>query len=486
MTPVLPDADESAGRGLRKILGLRDLIPMQILIVIGTAWTGTAARQADTQVSFWILGAVFLFLPVAAVVQYCVQIWPYEGGAYQWTKHAFGPFAGFLTAWNLGAWVLLLVASLGVQTASGISYAFGPRAAWIADSHLAISSLNVCLFAGMFLACVPGLRIGRWISHVGTAATVLVAGLLIVLLFVHPHAHSERPFVASQARFSLNLPILTLASLNLFSKIAFNGFTALEQVAVFAGETRNPARSILRSAWIAAPIIALMYILMTGSILTYTPADRVDLVNPIAQVIAAAFGAAGETAGIDWGVVLSRAAILGLTLAMIAQAAVYIAETSRLPMVAAWDHLIPAWFTHLHPRYRTPTRSLSVIALAGVLFSFLASSDAGASEAFQLLVTSAFVCYGVNYLLMFAVPLLVGTRFSLRPDLRPSVWLRVACICGASVTALSMIFNLVPIVDVARPWAFALKVGGAVIGINLMAAAIYWRGTRAGASRVNH
>jgi amino acid transporter len=478
MTTNSPHTDENASDRLRKVLGLRDLIPMQILIVIGPSWTGTAAHQAGTQVSFWILGTALLFLPVAAVVQYCVQIWPYEGGVYQWTKHAFGPFAGFLSAWNLGAWVLLIVATLGVQTASGVSYALGPRAAWIAEDHAVISGLNICLFAGILLVCIPGLRIGRWISHVGTAATLLVAGLLTVLVFVHPHAHPVHPFVAPQPPFSAKLPILTLVSLNLFSKIAFNGFTALEQVAVFAGETRNAARSILRSAWIAAPIIALMYILMTGSILTYTLADHVDLVNPIAQVIAAAFGGAGATGGIDWGVVLGRAAILALTFALIAQAAVYIAETSRLPMVAAWDHLIPAWFTRLHPRYRTPTHSLAVISLAAVVFSFLASSDAGAGEAFQLLVTSAFVCYGVNYLLMFSVPLLVGTRFSMRPDLQPTVFLRAACVCGASVTVLSMIFNLVPIVDVARPWAFALKVGGAVLGINLIAAAIYWRGSR--------
>jgi len=43
---------------------------------------------------------------------------------------------------------------------------------------------------------------------------------------------------------------------------------------------------------------------------------------------------------------------------------------------------------------------------------------------------------------------------------------------------LSMIFNLVPIVDVARPWAFALKVGCTALGINLIGAAIYWHGTR--------
>src|ERR1700722_3927662 len=127
---------------------------------------------------------------------------------------------------------------------------------------------------------------------------------------------------------------------------------------------------------------------MTGSILTYVPADQVDLVNPIAQVIAAAFGGAGASAGIDWGALLSRAAILGLTFAMIAQSAVYIAETSRLPMVAAWDHLIPAWFTRLHPRYGTPTRSMVVIVVVAFVFSFLASAGAGAAEAFQLLVTS--------------------------------------------------------------------------------------------------
>ena len=478
MTTDSPDTGENATRRLRKVLGLRDLVPMQILIVLGPSWTGIAAHQAGTQVSFWIIGAVLLFLPVAAVVQYCVQIWPYEGGVYQWTKHALGPFAGFLSAWNLGAWVLLVVATLGVQTASGVSYALGPRAAWIAEDPAVISGLNICLFAGIFLVCTPGLRFGRWISHVGTAATLLVAGLLVVLVFFHPHAHSIHPFVAPQPPFSAKLPILTLVSLNLFSKIAFNGFTALEQVAVFAGETRNAARSILRSAWIAAPMIALMYILMTGSILTYTLADHVDLVNPIAQVIAAAFGGAGATGGTDWGVALGRAAILALTFALIAQAAVYIAETSRLPMVAAWDHLIPAWFTRLHPRYRTPTRSLAVISLAAAVFSFLASSGAGAGEAFQLLATSAFVCYGVNYLLMFAVPLLVGTRFSMRPDLQPSGFLRAACVCGASVTMLSMIFNLVPIVDVARPWAFAFKVGGTVLGINLIATAIYWRGAR--------
>jgi amino acid transporter len=474
-----PTSDDTDSHRLRKVLGLRDLISMQILVVLGISWTGTAARQGGTQVSFWLMGAALLFVPVAVVVQYCVRIWPYEGGVYQWTKHAFGPFAGFLSAWNLGAWALLIVSNIGLLTASGLSYALGPHAAWMAESSAVISAFNMGLFLLIFLTSIAGLRIGRWLAHIGTAAMLFAAGLLIILLFVHPNSSFAHRHFSPQRPLSLQLPVLTLMSLNLFSKIAFNGFTALEQVAVFAGETRNAAHSILLSAWIAAPLIALIYILMTGSILTYTRADQVDLVNPIAQVIAVAFAGGGSTGNaVDLGLILGRGTILALTLSTIAQYTVYTAEMSRLPMVAAWDHLVPAWFTRLHPRYGTPTRSSAVIVLAALVFSFLASAGAGANEAFQLIATSSFICYGVNYLLMFAVPLLVGTRLSLRPDLRPPLLVRAACICGASVTILSMMFNLIPIVDVTRPWIFALKVVFTALGINLIGLVIYWRGTR--------
>jgi amino acid transporter len=235
----------------------------------------------------------------------------------------------------------------------------------------------------------------------------------------------------------------------------------------------------LRSAWIAAPGIALMYIVMTGAMLIYTPAKKIDLTAPVPQALASAFAGSQMLAdSIDWGQLLGRAAILAVAVATIAQYAVIVAETSRLPMVAAWDHLIPNWFTRLHPRFRTPTRSLTVIGLLAVSCSCLASAGTGAQEAFQLIVTSGNICYGVNYLLMFAVPLVAGTRFSLRPDLRPGAVLRLACLCGIAVALLAILFNLVPIVNVANPWHFALKVALAALAVNVIGSAIDWRGTR--------
>ena len=275
------DANKVASHSLRKELGLHDLIPMQILLVVGLTWAGLAARQGSGHVVYWLLAILMLFLPVAGVVSYCVQIWPLEGGVYQWTKHAIGPFAGFMSAWNFGFWALGAVAVLGIQTATSLSYALGPKAAWMADNHILINSLSVGLFAIILLVNIPGFGTGRWVAHFGTAVTVLVTLLLTVLIFYHPHTSAAHPHVSPQRPFSLALPTVTLLTINLFSKLTFNALTGLEQVAVFAGETRNAAKTIMRSAWIGAPIIAIIFILMSGSMLTYVPADQIDLTGPI-------------------------------------------------------------------------------------------------------------------------------------------------------------------------------------------------------------
>jgi len=464
----------ASSHALRRELGLWDLVPMQILLVVGITWAGIAAKQGGTHIWFWLAAILTLFVPLAAVTGWCAKVWPLEGGVYQWTKFALGPFAGFMSAWNFGLWGLLAVANIGILTATSISYGLGPRAAWIEESHTLIAGLTIALFIVILFVNLPGFGIGRWVSHFGTAVTVLVTVLLMGLLFYHPHASAAHPHVDPQAPFSFGKPVLTLMSLNLFTKIAFNGLSGLEQVAVFAGETRNAGRAIMRSAWIAAPIIAVIYILMTGSMLAYIPAAKVDLTGPIPQILAVAFGGGGETAGIDWGLVLGRTTILVLAVALVAQYAVIVAETSRLPMVAGWDGMIPAWFTRLDPRWRTPTRSIAVIVALAIGMGLLATYGTGAQEAFQVINSVANVGYGIYYLMMFAIPLLIGDRFGVRAGF----WLKVAAVSGIAVTAVAMGLLLLPSVDVSSKWIFAAKVGGASLAINLAGVAVYWNGTR--------
>lgn len=470
---VQAEATPASGHALRRELGLWDLVPMQILLVVGITWAGIAAKQGGTHVWFWLVALATMFVPLAAVTGWCSQVWPLEGGVYQWTKYAMGPFAGFMSAWNFGLWAVLAVSNIGILTATSLSYSLGPRATWIEDSHPLIAAMTVGLFVVAILVNLPGFGIGRWVSHFGTAVTVLVTVLLMALLFVHPHASAAHPHRSPQAPFSFAKPALTLMSVNLFTKIALNALSGLEQVAVFAGEVRNPARAIVRSAWIAAPIIAVIYMLMTGSMLAYIPADKIDLTGPIPQILAAAFSG-GAGGGMDWGLLLGRGTILVMAVALVAQYAVIVAETSRLPMVAGWDRMIPAWFTRLDPRWKTPTRSIAVIGGLAMLMGLLSIYGTGAQEAFQVLNSVGNVAYGIYYLMMFAIPLIVGDRFGVRPG----PWLKLGAASGFLVTLIGMAFLVLPIVDVASVWTFAAKIVITSLALNLMGASVYWNGAR--------
>jgi len=474
--------EQGSGHGLKKELGLRDLVPMQILLVVGVTWCGIAAKQGGTQLWFWVVGILFFFLPLARLVTYCVQVWPQEGGVYQWTKHAIGPWAGFLSAWNFAFWVLLVVSNLGILTATSLSYSLGDKYAWMATSNWFILLLSFVLFGIILLVNLPGFSIGKWVSHFGTTVMLLVTGLLMVLLFWHPHDSPAHPQVIQQSRFSLAIALhgnfsmmAMLFTINLFSKVAFNSLSGLEQVAVFAGETRNAAKTILRSAWVAAPVIAIMYILMTGSILTYIPSDKVDLTGPIPQILAAAFSGGGATTGTDWGLMLGRGAILALALACIAQYAVVVAEISRLPMVVGWDGLLPPIFTKLHPKWKTPVWSITtmvVLAFVACLVAlFLGNSN---QVAFQLIVTVANLCGGVYYVLFFAVPLVVGDRFGQKP----SIGVKLCAISCMSVALIAMGFMMQPIVPVKNVWVFAFEVFFISIVANVVGLLMYFNGSK--------
>jgi amino acid transporter len=463
----------AAEHGLKKELRLRDLVPMQILLMVGVSWAGIAAKQGSLHPMIWIAGILFFFLPQGVVVTYCVRLWPLEGGVYQWAKFALGPLAGFLSAWNYALYAVLTVSQLGILTVTSVSYALGPRFAWMAESQPLTFAFDAVLLVAVLVVNIVGFHLGKWISHVSAGLMVMLALTFFILLFWHPAATLTHPHVNPQAPFALGLPVWSLLTLNLYIKVAFNAYSGLEQVAVFAGETRNAARAIVLSAWIAAPASVVIYVLMTGSMLTYTPAGKIDLAGAIPQTLAAAFGGGA-------GIWIGRGMILALAIYTVASFALITAETSRLPMVAGWDDVLPAWFTKLHPRFGTPVRSVLVIVGIAAVAATLASVGAGRQEAFQLLITSGQLMFGLYYCAMFAVPLFAGDRFGKRPGF----WLKACAVSGLIITVVQCVLATFPIVEVNNSWVYGAKVAGTGVLVNLVGIALYWRGKRAAARKL--
>ena len=240
--------------------------------------------------------------------------------------------------------------------------------------------------------------------------------------------------------------------------MGFGALGGFEYMAILAGETRAPARSVTRSVFIAAPVIALMFVLGTSAVVAYVPNNDIDLIGPVAQVLRIGYGPFGIATP------LVTLAIL-MTLAMRAgQASVAFTAVTRLPMVAGWDHMLPAWFSRLHATYKTPVNSIMLVGAASFGIASLSLIGVGHAEAFQLLFNGSGIFYALTYVVMFAIPLF-GLR-TVAP--RPPVWLRLASLSGLLMTVLYIVLSVFPIIKVESVSTFALKITMLVVAMNLV------------------
>jgi amino acid transporter len=457
---------------LKKELGLRDLVLTQIVFVVGGSWVGTAAKLGPSHLAYWLLALLLFYVPQAAVVIYLNKKMPLEGGLYQWAKFGFNKFAGFMVAWNLWLLAICVMAAIGLVVTTNLSYSIGERAAWMPGNRWFVSAVSVGLIIAMIAVSVRGLSLGKWVHNAGGLIMLVTYGALIVLPFVS----LARGDLKEYHPLAIAAPTMGLFGINIFSKLAVGALAGFEYVAILAGESRVPARNIGRSVLIAAPVIALMFILGTSSVLVFaTDSNKIDLIGPVPQTLSIGFRSFGAA-----GLIVSIAILL-LAARAIAVMSIYFAGTSRLPMVAGWDDLLPAWFSRLHPRWKTPVNSIAFVGAITVIFALASLIGVGPQEAFQLADSAAGVFYGIAYLVMFAIPL-VGLR-----EIRAGVplWVRIAAVSGFLVTLLYIVFSTFPIVEVVNSYWFAAKIVGVTLVTNLIGVAVFVAGSKRAATKLH-
>ena len=452
------DAVLARSADLRKELSIPDLALAQILFIVGLQWVGVAARQGPAHVLFWLIAIAFFYLPSAVVAVWLNRTMPLEGGLYQWAKLGFNEFTGFLVAWNLWLFAILNMTNVGLQFTQYAGYIFGPRVASLMTETWVIALTTAIIIAALVWITIMGLQVGKWVHTVGGLLMLAVFGLIIVL----PWLNVANGTLAEYHPLRTAAPAISLLSLNLLGKMGFGAFGGFEYVAIHAGECRDPVRSITRATAIAAPIIVLMFVLGTSSVLALVPNDRIDLIAPIPQLLTIGFGPLGAAAAI---VPIMLSVMMAIRLA---QASVNFAGSTRLPMVAGWDDLLPAWFTRLSETSRTPVNSILFVGAATLGLSMLGLIGVGKQEAFQLLWNSAGIFYALTYLAMFAVPFGLA-----RSTVTVPWWVKLCSVSGLLMTLLYISLSVVPIVPVGSRTAFALKIVGLIVLTNLLGLGLF-------------
>lgn len=450
---------ESRSASLKKELTLRDLVLAQVVFVFGTVWVGFAATLGRSQMAFWLIAIATFYLPLAAVVIYLNRLAPLEGGLYQWAKVGFGDFLAFLVAWNFWIFGILVMSGISLIIKKNIAYAIGPRADWMHENKWMTTLVCVVLLSSVVAASRRGLTLGKWVQNFGGAMLIITVAILILLPFITAGSGS----LANYHPFSLSLPEINSHNINVCSKLAVGALSGFEYIAILAGECHAPAKNISRSVIISAPIIALMFILGTASVLAFIPPDKVDLIAPIPQVFSRSFGSYG------WVSTLISLTIFGVAARQIALMSIYFAGNTRLPMVAGWDNLLPGWFAKLHQKYRTPVNSILFVGATTLVFSLAPLIGVKEAEAFQFQDNAASIFYALIYLVLFAIPIIAMRRFG-----SPAPWwLKIAAGFGFIASLVGAFYTIFPIIEVESHFLFAAKILVVVIIANAIGAAIY-------------
>ncbi|MGH8289889.1 MAG: APC family permease [Steroidobacteraceae bacterium] len=404
---------EVGDHGLLRAVSRWQLVGLAINDVVGSGiyLLPAAAAALLGAASVWAvvlagLAAALLVLCFAEASSHFDQ----PGGAYLYTREAFGRFVGFEVGWMTWLSRVAALASFATGLVQALTL-FWPRAesgwgraAIICGLILPLAAINV-----------------RGVSAGARTAVVLVIAKMLPLLF----------FIAVGAWFvdGSHLAIFqaprggALGQAALLLLFAYGGF---ENTPVAAGEYHNPRRNVPFALLSMILLVTLLYGAVQWVALGTLPGLARSL-SPLADAAQRFAGPAGAWL-LTLGAILSIAGIASNTML----------TGPRYLYALASDGYGPRWLAWVHPLYRTP--AVAIVVQAVIAFALAMSGS------FVELASLSVIARVATYIgTAAAVPILrrrLSDRAAMRLPLGPTIpiaALLVAMVLLGSATAASLL-----------------------------------------------
>lgn len=398
------EADENNSQSLKRTLGPVNLILIGIGLTLGAGLfsiTGLAAASYSgpaVTLSFLIaaLGCGFAALCYA---EFAAMI-PVAGSAYTYAYATMGE----LFAWIIG-WDLVLEYAVGCATVA-ISWSqylthFLASFGLLLPARLTRSPFETATLADGTVVHgwinLPGALIVALMTLVvirGTKGSAIVNGIIVflkvgvVLIFIglgwkYIDPANYKPYIPQNTghfgQFGWSGVIRGAA-------LVFFVFIGFDAVAASAQETKKPSRDlpigILGSLLVCTVLFGLFGHVMTG-LANYK--EFAGSGTPVAVAI--------EKTPYQW---LSQAVVLAILIGYTSVILIDLMAQSRMFYSISRDGLLPGWFSHLHPKYKTPYKSNIVLCLFIALFAaFVPITVVGEMTSIGTLLAFLMVCAGI-------------------------------------------------------------------------------------------
>ena len=329
-------------------LGRWDLVAITINSIIGAGIFGLPSKVAALIGSYSLLAFILCALIIAFIVLCFAEVssrFHATGGMYLYARTAFGSVVGFEVGWL--AWIVRVVtfaANCNLMLAYIGFFLPGAAEGWM---RIAIILLVVSGFAFVNFLGIRQSAILINVFTIGKIVPLLVfAG--VGLFFIHPQNFNFESFPGYGS----------FAPAVLLTIYAFVGF---ENAVVPAGETKDPRKNVPFAIIFGMLIVATLYILIqTVSIGTLPEIAKSE--RPLADaalVFLGAYGAAFITIGAIISILgnLNSGFLVG----------------SRMPFAIAEQGELPRVIGRTHARFRTPHVSITITAIAILVFTIQSS-----------------------------------------------------------------------------------------------------------------
>ena len=404
-TSILEDvkleADGGHGSGLKKILGIKDLVAMGIAAVVGAgifSTIGAAAFYGGPGVSLlFIITAVTCGFSALCYAEFASRV-PIAGSAYTYAYVSFGE----LVAWIIG-WALILEYAIGniVVAISWSGYfnnlleGFGLHLApWLTadpttakaayhEAELAIAQgkplddkllfaqnawnsapvlfgkhifVNIPAFVIVVLISILtyiGIKESKKTTNFLVVFKIAVICFVILIGFFYVQPGNWSPFMPNGFQ-----GVLRGVSAVFYAYIGFDA------ISTTAEECRNPQRDLPRGMIYSLVICTVLYILISFVLTGMVPFTELKVTDPLAFVF--------DRIGQKWiSYIVSISAVVATTSVLL----VFQLGQPRIWMSMSRDGLLPKAFAKIHPRYQTPSFSTIVTGVLVAVPSLFMASD---------------------------------------------------------------------------------------------------------------
>jgi APA family basic amino acid/polyamine antiporter len=336
---------------------------------------GIVALYAGGAAPLAFLIAALIYLSIGLAYAELAPTYPYAGGVQVYALRASNALLSFVAGWAIMLDYILDLSLFATAASGYLKY----LSTWVRAPSIQISpGLNISslgLIASLLIAFLIV------INYVGIKYSAsLISGLVIIGLIVQVSILA----MGFLTKFNANLFLSQLMQLGNPKRLAdveyfdfldmglnnflygltlaMASFIGIESIAQAAEETRKPYKWIPKAVKLCVSAVILFILLF--SVLSIGVLDwRVlgsSYENPVA-VLVSRFPVIGEQ--------FSMLVALTAFLLCLASANTGLIGVSRLTASMGRFHLIPKWFYQIHPRFRTPVRTIIIFGIIGLLLA---------------------------------------------------------------------------------------------------------------------